>query len=99
MHTKCFAQVASPLTCLTKKECPWTKGPLQDEAMKAFRELQSALVSEPIIDYPRQDFPYVLIRDAAPVDGKKTYEGLGEILTQIDVHGIYIVLSYTSRKL
>ena len=98
-HVKNFAQVASPLTCLTKKECLWKKGPLPEEALKAFRELQSALVSEPVVDYPRKDRPYVLITDAALGDGEKTYGGFGAILTQIDEAGQHKVLSYASRKL
>jgi hypothetical protein len=49
--------------------------------MKAFREMQRALVSEPVIDYPRQNRPYVLITDAALGDREKTYGGLGAILT------------------
>ena len=88
-----------PLTCLTKKECLWKKGPLPEEALKAFRELQSALVSEPVVDYPRKDRPYVLITDVALGDGEKTYGGFGAILTQIDEAGQHKVLSYASRKL
>ena len=98
-HVKNFAQVASPLTCLTKKECKWKKGPLPEEAEKAFQELKSALVSEPVMDYPRNNRPYVLITDAALGDGESSYGGLGAILTQIDEKGEYRVLSYASRKL
>jgi hypothetical protein len=35
----------------------------KDEAMKAFREFQRTLVSVPVIDYPSQNRPYVLITD------------------------------------
>jgi hypothetical protein len=76
---------------MTKKECSWKKGPLPDRAIKAFRELQSALVSEPVIDYPRQDRSYFIITDAALGEGEKTYGGLGAILTQIDECGTYRV--------
>ena len=34
--------------------------------------------------YPRKNRPYVLITDAALGDGKKTFGGLGAILTQIN---------------
>jgi hypothetical protein len=98
-HVNFFAQVASPLTCFHKEGMPMEKGPLPDEAMKAFMELQSALVSEPVIDYPKQKGPYVLITVEALDDGEKTCGGLGAILTPIDEHWTNRVLSYASRKL
>ncbi len=41
------------------------------EALKAFRELQSYLCSEPIVDYPRRTRPYALIVHASLGDNKK----------------------------
>jgi hypothetical protein len=40
--------------------------------MQAFRKLPIALVSEPVIDYPKQDRLYALITDATLGDGEKT---------------------------
>ncbi|EFX61174.1 hypothetical protein DAPPUDRAFT_274479 [Daphnia pulex] len=71
--------ISSPLTALTRKESPWKTGPLPDDALKAFRELQSILSSEPVVDYPRKNRPYSLITDAALGDDKND-GGLGAIL-------------------
>jgi hypothetical protein len=70
---KNFAPIASSLTCLTKKECPWKKGPLPDEAMKAFRELQSSLVSEPVMKLSKTRQALCSHQDAALGNGEKTY--------------------------
>ena len=93
-----FAQVAAPLTALTRKDCTWKAGPLPSDAMKSFRELQSCLVSEPIMAYPRKDRPYALITDASLGDDLHP-GGLGAILTQLDEKGEHQVLAYASRKL
>ncbi len=63
------------------------KDPLPEVAMKVFRELLSALVSEPVIHYLRQDRHYFHMTGAAQGDGEKTYGGLGAIFTQIDELG------------
>ncbi len=47
-----------------KEKCPWKKKLPPDEAMKAFREFKRTLVSVPVIDYPKQNRPFVLITDA-----------------------------------
>jgi len=97
-HVKNFALITHPLTKLTTKESPWKRGPLQPEALKAFRELQTILCSEPVIDYPRKNRQYVLITDASFGD-EKTPGGLGAILSQVDDKGKYYVIAYASRKL
>ena len=97
-HVKNFAQVSAPLTKLTRKEDPWKSGPLPDDAFKAFRELQSCLVSEPVVAYPRRNRPYALITDASLGDDIKP-GGLGAILTQVDANGEHQVIAYASRKL
>ena len=38
-HIRNFAQLASPLTELTKKDCPWKTGPLPEKGLQAFRAL------------------------------------------------------------
>lgn len=97
-HVKNFAQVSAPLTKLTRKEDPWKTGPMPEEAFRAFRELQTCLVSEPVMAYPRRDRPYALITDASLGDEHKA-GGLGAILTQMDQKGTHQVIAYASRKL
>ena len=97
-HVRNFAQISAPLTALTRKDSAWKSGPLPEDARIAFRELQSYLCSEPVVDYPRRNRPYALITDAALGDDKSP-GGLGAILTQVDEQGEYRVISYASRKL
>lgn len=97
-HVKNFAQVSAPLTKLTRKDSPWKSGPLPDEALQAFRELQTHLVSEPVVAYPKRNRPYALITDASLGDDLKP-GGLGAILTQIDENQSHQVIAYASRKL
>jgi len=97
-HVKNFPLISHPLTALTKKDCKWKRGPLPPQALKAFRELQTILCSEPVVDYPRKNRPYVLITDASFGD-EKTPGGLGAILTQVDQHNEHRVIAYASRKL
>jgi Reverse transcriptase (RNA-dependent DNA polymerase) len=51
-HVRNFAQLTSPLTALTKKECSWKGGQLAPDVLTAFLELQIYLCSESIVDYP-----------------------------------------------
>jgi hypothetical protein len=97
-HVRNFAQLTAPLTALTKKECSWKGGALPSDALTAFRELQTYLCSEPVVDYPRRDRPYTLIADASLGDDKKP-GGLGAILTQVNKEGEHCVIAYASRKL
>jgi hypothetical protein len=97
-HICNFAQLTSPLTALTKKECSWKGGQLPPDMLTAFLELQTYLCSELIVDYPRNNRPYALIVDASLGDDKKL-GGLGSILTQIDTMGQHCVIAYASRKL
>ena len=85
-----FAQILSPLTALTWKDSPWKTGPLPNDALKAFRELQSILCSEPVADYPCWDCSYQLITDAALGDDKKE----GAKPTQIKKKGEFCVIAY-----
>ena len=97
-HVCIFAQLTSPLTTLTKKDCSWKGGQLSPDALQAFQELQTYLCSEPIVDYPRQNRPYTLIIDAS-LGGEKKPGGLGAILMQIDPNGQHCVIAYASRNL
>ena len=97
-HVRNFAQITAPLTALTKKDNPWKNGELPTESLKAFKELQSILCSEPVVGYPRRDRDYALITDAALGDDKNP-GGLGAILTQVDQKGEHVVIAYASPKL
>jgi hypothetical protein len=97
-HVCNFAQLTSPLTTLTKKDCSWKGGQLSPDALQAFQEPQTYLCSETIVDYPRRNRPYTLIIDAILGDEKKP-GGLGAIFMQIYPNGQHCVIAYASRKL
>jgi len=97
-HVKNFALVSAPLANLTRKDVKWRRGELPPEALTSFRELQSILCSEPVMDYPRRNRPYCLITDASGGDEKHP-GGLGAILTQLDENNQHKVIAYASRKL
>jgi hypothetical protein len=97
-HIQNFAQITSPLTQLTKKDLPWKRGSLPENALRAFRHLQSLLCSQPVLAYPRADRQYALITDASFGD-KNTAGGLGAILTQIDKKDNFYIIAYASRML
>ncbi len=88
----------SPLTQLTKKDSGWKRGLLPENALRAFRHLQTLLCSQPVLAYPRAGREYVLITDDSFGD-ENTSGGLGAILTQIDKEGRFYVIAYASRKL
>jgi hypothetical protein len=97
-HVRNFSQLSAPLTEMIKKESKWKGGELPAAALKAFRELQSYLCSEPVVDYPRKDRAYALITDASFGDEKKI-GGLGAILAQVNKKGEFFVIAYASRGL
>jgi hypothetical protein len=97
-HIQNFAQITSPLTHLTRKDSGWKWGKLPENALWAFRHLQSLLCSQPVLAYPRSDRQYALITDASFGD-ENTASGLGAILTQMDDKGRFYVIAYASRKL
>ena len=97
-HVRNFSFISNPLNQLTRKDCAWRGGKLNDEALKAFNELKSALCSEPVVAYPRKDRPYSLIVDAATGNGTSE-GGIGAILCQQDIKGNYCVIAYASRAL
>ena len=71
---------------------------MPNEALTAFKELQTILCSNPVIDFPRKGRHYCLIADAALGD-EKNPGGLGAILTQLDENKEHRVIAYASRKL
>ena len=97
-HVRNFAQISSPLNKLMRKDCGWRGGALPNDAKRAFYELRSALISEPIVAYPRKDRPYALIVDAS-TGGEGFEGGMGAILCQQDKGGNFHVIAYGSRGL
>jgi hypothetical protein len=83
---------------LTRKDSEWKKGPLPPNALQAFRELQTCLCSEPIVNYPPRDRLYEPIVDA-PLGDDAHPGGLGAILSKINAALKYCVITYASRKL
>ena len=99
-HVKNFAQISAPLTALTHKDNEWKAGPLPADALKAFKEMHTILVLEPVMAYPTRNRPYPLITDVSLGDSnQKKLGGLSAILTQIDKKGEHQVIAYASRKL
>ena len=86
---KGYAEIAKPLTRLTstKMEYQWT-----ERQQKAFEELKSHLIKEPVLTLPRYDRNFVMETDASK-------EGLGVILSQRDEEGICKPVYYYSKTL
>ena len=86
-----FATLAAPLTELLKKGQPerivWT-----DECEKAFRELKSALTTEPVLKAPDFSRPFIVQTDASD-------KGIGAVLSQTGEDGQEHPVAYASRKL
>ena len=97
-HVRNFSAIANPLNQLTRKDSVWRGGVLNDNALKAFNELKTALCSEPVVAYPRKDRPYSLIVDAATGNAEQE-GGMGAILCQLDKDRNYRVIAYASRAL
>ena len=57
-----FAEVAHPLTELTKKGVEWQWGPMEQ---RAFQLLKQRLCEAPILLYPDPQRPYVVVTDAS----------------------------------
>ena len=97
-HVPNFAQISAPLTQLTCKAREWKNGILPPEAQRAFETLRQALISEPVVAYPRRNRPYSLIVDAA-TGGEGIEGGMGAILCQTDEQGRMRAIAYASRGL
>ena len=70
-------------------------GPINQEPLKAFYTIKNALISEPVVAFPRADHQFALISEAYPAFGHN--EGcLSATLCQIDDQGSFHVLSYAS---
>ena len=57
-----FAEIAHPLTALTKKDVAWQWGPMEEQA---FHTLKQQLCDAPILQYPDAMLPYTVVTDAS----------------------------------
>lgn len=85
---KDFAQIASPLHALTKKDVNYE---WSEECEHAFTTLREKLVTQPIVTYPNFDKPFALTCDASS-------NAVGAVLSQ-EVDGIDKVVYYYSASL
>ena len=98
-YIKDFAIKAAPLFKLTRKDCEWKGGALPEDAMQAFCTLRNAIISKPVLDFPKRNGQYHLYVDAARGDDKNE-GGLGAVLMQSDFNsGKKTVVGYASRRL
>ena len=88
-HIPNYAEIALPLTELTKKNQPFVWG---DEQHESFETLKQALVQAPILAHPDPAKPYTLYTDASD-------QAIGAILVQKDEEGVERVIAYLSHKL
>jgi len=86
-----FAEVASPLSDLTKKAAP-DKVVWNDSCEEAFKSLKIALCSAPVLHNPDFRKEFVLQTDASE-------RGIGAVLSQADEDGHDHPVAYYSRKL
>jgi hypothetical protein len=93
-----FAPLTAPLTELTKRELAWKNGPLSEPALKAYRELKTIMIYDPLIHHPDEKLPYALIMDACQRDAVKP-GGYGAFLAQVRVDREFQVISYASCRL
>ena len=86
-----YAEIAAPLTDLTRKNTPakiqWT-----GDCEKAFSALKRIVCSEPILKSPNFEKEFILQTDASE-------RGIGAVLSQFDDAGVEHPIAFYSRKL
>jgi hypothetical protein len=87
-----FAEIAQPLTRLTRKDSGWTSGELGSEAKDAFLHLKRDLCSRPCLRPVSFDREFTLTTDASKI-------GLGAVLSQTGDDGEEHPCAYASRVL
>jgi transposase InsO family protein len=85
---KDYARIALPLTNLTKDHIPWKWG---EAEASAFKQLQSALTTAPLLVMPDPALPYEVFMDASGF-------ALGAVLLQNQGKGLQPI-AFISRKL
>ena len=86
-----FAEIATPLSDLTKKLMPNTVV-WNEKTEQAFVQLKKLLTSKPILHSPDIKKPFTLQTDASET-------GIGAVLSQSDESGVEHPVAYFSRKL
>ena len=97
-HIKNFHTLAQPLNKLLCKDSPWKGGLLPPDASNEFYRLCAALISDPIVAYPRADYQYALIVNASTGTATTPLD-MGFILAQTDESQKFLVIFYGSRQL
>jgi len=82
-----FAEIAKPLTALTRKDRQFTWGPQQQQA---FQSMKDRLCTTPVMAYPNFELSFILTTDASKV-------AIGAILSQVQ-DGKERSISYASRQ-
>ena len=96
-HIKDFALISQPLHQLTRKSADFKQGPIPEDALKAFHLIRNALISEPVVAFPRADRKFALISE--PQLPSEQQEGcFSASLCQIDEQGAFHVLAHASRQ-
>jgi hypothetical protein len=83
-----FAQIAKPLTQLTKKD---KKFEWDEQCQSAFEELKGKLSSTPVLAYPDFKLPYILPTDASKI-------AVAAVLSQVQ-DGLERPLAFASRQI
>ena len=94
-----FSTLSQPLTFLTSNSSSWREGlPFPEKALSAFRALQQALISPPVLAYPDPSKQYHLMVDAA-LGSEHVPGGLGACLVQFDENDVPRAVGFASRRL
>jgi hypothetical protein len=95
-----FSKRAAPLFRLTSKHSVWKSGALPPDAAAAFKDLQKALTSRPVLAYPQRHGKLHLFVDAATGSAKEPdVSGMGAALLQDQADGRRRVIAFASRAL
>jgi hypothetical protein len=81
-----------------RKDSGWSSGPLPPKVLLAFKQLQTAFISPPVLAYPNPSFEYSLLVDAA-LGSDDTPDGLGACLVQVGHDGVPRPIAFASRGL
>jgi hypothetical protein len=76
----------------------YKSGPLPEEALQAFYNLQKQLTMEPVMPFPKADQQYALITNAA-TGTDDTPGGLRAILTQVEKDRYFYAIMFAFRQL
>ena len=95
-----FSRKAAPLHALTRQDSKWHKGPLPEEAVKAFNSLKTDITTAKPLRLPSSTGSFHLFVDAATgsMEEGGAEGGLGACLLQ-DNDGVFQPVAFASRGL